>query len=473
MKRVLVDLAGNEVRTLVRGDRKALANQHAKLAPGDPFEVEVVRRMFRSYADGASLTTIAAALAADQVSSSKGSRWTPATVLYALRNEAYAGAVVYRHRDGQKPSQLVDLEERDSERFVRCVNAHPAIVERPLWESVQARLRAVSTRKTPSMLFQELHAARALWEQSDRISEEVVSVSDFRGGYGRPDSEIIGAKHVNAAVEKMIASIGETMLVTPFEDGYLLDHLLHLGIRVSLPHARYGGLRWSFPFTGRETEDLVLGLAFSPPPLVEHVETLVFRPSSKQARYASRPVLDSTAHRGLRQTRFPAVGAPLPPIRNAFRFRGVCAEMRFLEVVKGRPRICLSAVARELGWPAAATRTLYRKLDIRGESLPALTNGRGGKRLTVTCPHCLKKRSLRAKVVLSLKTDVCFECLHRPPTLTKNRFVAVCPDCGKRRLVPPWEAVKLSAGLETPCHACTMEKGRSLGRAVLASRRSS
>lgn len=36
-------------RLLVRGQRKSIQNQRVTLAPGDPKEVAVVRRMFRSF----------------------------------------------------------------------------------------------------------------------------------------------------------------------------------------------------------------------------------------------------------------------------------------------------------------------------------------------------------------------------------------------------------------------------------------
>lgn len=124
------------------------------------------------------------------------------------------------------------------------------------------------------------------------------------------------------AIQAVADSLRPEWLVTPFEDGYLLDHLLYVVIRISLPHARFGGLHWSFPFSGEEPQDVILGLAFAPPPLVEHVETFVFRASRiGKSPHTARPLLDrkgtSPTHR-----RLPAGESFPEPLRSALRFRG-------------------------------------------------------------------------------------------------------------------------------------------------------
>lgn len=465
MRRVLVDDAGIELRTLAPGDRKALSNQRVKLASGDPSLVAIVRRIFSAYAGGATVPRIAADLVAERTPSSKGSVWTPAMVSYVLQNEAYAGTLVYRYRNGDKPSALLNLRDGPSDRIVRCENAHPALIERHLWDSVQARIRGASQRRTDAMLLDDLRAARLRWRPGKRPPKEVITANDLRCGYGTPDGDVITPRRVTEAVTKLFAGISVGMHVTPFEEGFLLDHMLYVGVRFSLPHARLAGLHWSFPFLGEEREDVVLGLAFAPPPIVEHVETFLFRVSQFKHRTKTvHPVLDA----GLKTqnfARFPAATPPIEALRHAIRFRGTRAEERLLAGLRGRARVSLDATAAELSWPVAATRTLYRKLEIRGEAVPPLTNARVGRRLTVTCPHCLRTRSLAPAVVLSLKTDVCFECLHRPPSITPNRLVAECPECGARRLLWRSEAAARSAGLQSLCRRCSMAQGRAARRA--------
>ena len=465
MRRVLVDDVGTEIRTLARGDHKALSNQRVKLAPGDAAQVEVVRRIFTMYGvEGETTSSIVDRLNAEGVPSSKQSRWTSCMVSYVLQNDAYNGALVYWIRNGDRPSELLNLRDSSSERMVRCENAHPAIVDRALWNAVQARLRAASNRRTDAMLLDDLRAHRARWRPGQCAPEEVATGRELRRGYGRPDVEIITPVKVGEAEAALFRAIGEQMHVTPFEGGYLLDHLLHVGVAVSLPHARFSGLHWFFPFTGEEQEDVILGLAFSPPPVVEHVETFFFL-ASRFLRHAHNalPVLDPAA-KAQPYRRLAPEESPVPLLRHAIRIRGKRAEAHLMETLRGRTRISLEGIAEELGWPVESTRTLYFKLEIRGEAVPPLKNGRVRRRLTVTCPHCLRTRSLAPEVVLSLTTDVCFECLHRPPVITPNKLVAVCPECGARRLLRPAEVASLSSGLATRCRSCSMERGRAAGR---------
>jgi len=461
LRRVLVDQAGHEGRTLLPSDRKALSNERVRFAIGDAREVAVVRRIFHAYRDGLSISAIAANLVANHIPSSKHSRWTPAMVSYVLQNEAYAGTLVYRFRNGERRSALLNLRDSASDRVVRCEHAHPAIVDQELWDTVQGRLRATTARRTDAMLLAELHAARARWQPSKRPITESVTAADFRTGYGKTDTAIISARKVARAISALLGPVESLLHVTPFEDGYLLDHLLHIGFRSSLPHARFGGLHWSFPFTGAETEDVIIGLGFAPPPRVEHVETFVFRASRfRKGAHTVHPLLSTTRTTKL-HARFPAGILPIDVLRHAIRFRGKRAEQHLLQFLQGRARVSLAAVAKELSWPCDATRTLYRKLELRGEAVPPLNNRRVGRRLTVTCPHCLRNRSLAPAVVLSLQTDVCFECLHRPPVMTTNRLVAECPGCGARRLLRNHEVATRSSGLQTPCHKCS---GIRLGR---------
>ena len=464
MKRVLVDSAGNTLGTLKHGDHKALSNQRVKMAPGDPSQVAVVRRIFEEYATGASVAGLATHLVADGIPSAKGGVWTPATVSFVLQNEAYAGNVVYRFRNGESRSDLLNLRDGPSERVVRCENAHPAIIEPSLWNRVQERLRATSVRRTDAMLLDELRAARTRWRKGRRVPKETVDPSALRHGYGKSDAEIITPRKVTEAIEAVVHSLRPEWLVTPFEDGYLLDHLLHVGFRVSLPHARFGGLHWSFPFSGEEPQDVILGLAFAPPPLVEHVETFVFRASRiGKSPHTARPLLDrkgtSPSHR-----RLPAGDSLSEPLRSALRFRGKRAEELLLTSMRGKDRVSLVRLAAELSWPVHSTRTLYRKLELRGEEIPALTTGGVGRRLKVTCPHCLRTRSLAPEVVLELKTDVCFECLHRPPVITPNRLVAECPACGARRLLTPSEVAQRSEGVKSLCQSCSRIRVGDLAR---------
>lgn len=245
MKRVLVDSGGNALGTLEHGDHKTLSNQRVKMAPGDPAQVAVVRRIFEEYVAGTSLADIATSLVADGIPSSKGSVWAPGTVSFVLQNEAYAGNVVYRYRNGETRSDLLNLRDGPSDRVFRYENAHPAIIEPSLWTRVQDRLRATSARRTDAMLLDELRVARNRWRKGRRVPKETVDPSALRHGYGKPDTEIITVGKVAEAIQAVVASLRPEWLVTPFDGAFLFDHVLQFSEVVleahwftSLRHAR-------------------------------------------------------------------------------------------------------------------------------------------------------------------------------------------------------------------------------------------
>lgn len=458
MCRVLVDGSGQVIRVLAPGDRKALASQRVKLAPGDPAQVFVVERIFKTYVlEQRNLTGVVAALDGDGAADSKDRTWTVCSVSRILRNEAYAGNLVYRIRRGEAPAKLRNLEGSPTDRIVRCEGAHQPLIPAQLWRSAQERLHATSRHRSDADLLDALRVARTQWRPAYLKPREIVTAADLREGYGRPDAEYIGKRALQAAAS-LLGALRPRMNVTRFEGGWLIDHLLHLGFTASLPHAGLGGLRWRFRFTGEETEDGILGLGFSPPPLVRHVETYLFRTARRRRREA-RPMV--AAERSGEYRRITAIQQLERVLRHAIRRRSKRAERQFLLAVCDKEKVSLASVAHRLGWPVGAARTLYRKLDLRGESLPPMHGGKVAAKLRVTCPQCLRVRSLFPKVARELGTDVCFECLHRPPEHTPKRLAAVCPQCGARRFLTASGVAKRSAGLETPCLRCSLAKARN------------
>ena len=252
-----------------------------------------------------------------------------------------------------------------------------------------------------------------------------------------------------------------------FAGGWLLDHLLHVTVLFSLPHSRFGSLHWSFPFTGDEEADAILGLGFSPPPKVAHVETYWFR-CFKWRPHVARPLLGSG--NGV-YVRLADEGHLIGRIQHALRYRGKRAVERFLSAVRERHTLNLGVLAADLGWPPKATRNLYRKLEIRGVKLPPLGNNRPARTILVICPHCGRTRHLSPSVALNLDTDVCFECLHRPPLRRPNPLVARCPRCGAKRLIQPRRLKERPGALTTLCRACNLAQGRARGIEWSKSRR--
>lgn len=98
LRRLLIDRDGNHKQLLQAGEHKSITTDRIVLVPGDPAEVETVKRIFALAAKGESNPAIAALLNNEGVPSPKGGRWGTPTIRSILRADRYVGANVYnRH----------------------------------------------------------------------------------------------------------------------------------------------------------------------------------------------------------------------------------------------------------------------------------------------------------------------------------------------------------------------------------------
>lgn len=89
-----------------------------------PEEAEIVREIYRMYADGMNTTEIVAVLNARGLKTSRGARYNKNSLHTILRNERYAGVYIWKD--------------------VRVDGGIPAIISRELFEEVQERLKKVA-----------------------------------------------------------------------------------------------------------------------------------------------------------------------------------------------------------------------------------------------------------------------------------------------------------------------------------------
>ena len=122
----------------------------------DPEQAEVVRRVFRMYAEGQSTRTIAAALNADGIPSPRGKLWTSVTINGhrqrrhgLLNNEVYRGKLLYgRTRVGKDPdTDKRRAKMRPASKWLVTDVPEWRIVGDELWEAVQARRQAGHHRR--------------------------------------------------------------------------------------------------------------------------------------------------------------------------------------------------------------------------------------------------------------------------------------------------------------------------------------
>jgi DNA invertase Pin-like site-specific DNA recombinase len=134
-----------------------------KLKPGDPLPIRVVRWLFETYADkDVSLWWLTQELERRGVRSPRGQAlWGRMTVRNILRNRAYVGDRVWNQEHKGSYHALVngDIQPRNKrlnrrtrtppEEWIIVEQTHEPLIDRDLFERVQARLQANQTRTTP------------------------------------------------------------------------------------------------------------------------------------------------------------------------------------------------------------------------------------------------------------------------------------------------------------------------------------
>lgn len=105
-----------------------------------PDQAEVVKMIFEWYADGIGTTTIADKLNAMHIPAPEGGEWVTASIPPMLRNHHYLGMVRWNHRPTVKKIEAgeVIVSRPRAEDFLIYDGKHPAIIDRELWDRVQA-----------------------------------------------------------------------------------------------------------------------------------------------------------------------------------------------------------------------------------------------------------------------------------------------------------------------------------------------
>jgi site-specific DNA recombinase len=118
-----------------------------KLELGPAEEIEVVQRIFRLRADGLGRRLIVQDLTKNNVAPPRrGGHWNPSQIAAMLTRETYIGNMVIGKDKKGKFTHVTD-------EIIRFDNAHPAIIDRDLWNRVQAvkkEARPMPGRRSPT-----------------------------------------------------------------------------------------------------------------------------------------------------------------------------------------------------------------------------------------------------------------------------------------------------------------------------------
>ncbi|MCP4620659.1 MAG: recombinase family protein [Bradyrhizobium sp.] len=135
LRRLLLDENDRPKTVLQFKQRKNIKSDRIVLVPGPKSEVNVVQRIFTSFAiQKKSRTQIATELNAKRIPNAQGKPWSMLTVSNTLKNEAYIGNVVYNRRSmklGQRPVR------NPPEMWVRRDHAFQPIISPALFAKAQ------------------------------------------------------------------------------------------------------------------------------------------------------------------------------------------------------------------------------------------------------------------------------------------------------------------------------------------------
>ena len=141
--RLEIDPAGNPVRVMNRSCDWKSNKMHRVVLTPSPSQSAVVRGIFEIYEKGTGLNLIVQKLNQEKVPAPRGRYWSKTMVHYLLRNRSYLGERIYNKRSykAYRRGERVSMAN-PQEAWVIKENAHPPIIDRGLFERVQAVRRA-------------------------------------------------------------------------------------------------------------------------------------------------------------------------------------------------------------------------------------------------------------------------------------------------------------------------------------------
>ncbi len=173
LRRQLITAHGQVRQLMQRGDRKAVIDERVVLVPGPRDEVQQVRTIFEWFAhERASLTSIVQRLRVGQVPLPQHvPRWTTVVVRAMLLNERYIGTMLFNKSTSSLSTHTVPTPV---EAWVRVPDAFPALFDRTLFDSAQARLQADPRCANQASLVERLGT---LYAMHGKLSSSILATS--------------------------------------------------------------------------------------------------------------------------------------------------------------------------------------------------------------------------------------------------------------------------------------------------------
>ena len=272
MHRLLLDEQKKPVRVLIRGEHKAIHNQRTTLTPGDEREVDTILEIFKLFVNKhRPPDAIAAMLNQRQIPSPGKSAWTRSAVYAILRNEIYAGTMVWNKTSQKLNTKSIHNLPAD---WVRTEEAFQPIVPMPLFAQAQQIIHEqeeILRRKYSDA--DMLSRLNELYRQYGTINhgliasnDEMVSparyISRFHSlnmAYQAMFGEVI-AKRKTEIVEQVRTLVHK---VDSQDDFIVINGYASMHIQPCVPFPCGYEAYWAFRPDTREKVDLTLGVPLS------------------------------------------------------------------------------------------------------------------------------------------------------------------------------------------------------------------
>jgi DNA invertase Pin-like site-specific DNA recombinase len=268
MQRLLLDEKREPVGILEPGQRKSIQNQRVTLVEGDPAAIIVIQRIFHEFvALGHSEHRVAEGLNADEILSPGGHRWSAGMIVERLRNEKYAGTMVY-NKTSQKlktPTHVNPPEE-----WVRTQRAFDGLVPYELFARAQQLLADRRKKYRSEEMLKQLDALYrryGLFRSSLlRLLDDGPSPATFGQRFGGLDLAFqqMNRDACDRARELVHERIRQHVpAVLPYSDFLVLDQRLTVSVQPAVPVPHGYAAYWPFRPDNRHVIDLTLGVLLS------------------------------------------------------------------------------------------------------------------------------------------------------------------------------------------------------------------
>ncbi len=272
MRRLLLDEQKQPVRVLKRGEHKAIHNQRTTLTLGDASEVEAIREIFKLFVSRhRPPDAIATMLNGRQIPSPGQSAWTRSTVNAILRNEIYAGTMVWNKTSQKLNTKIIHNVPAE---WVRTEQAFEPIVPKALFDQAQQIIHAAEEillrRHSDADMLSKLMAQ---YQQYGTINQSLIAAD---AEMVSPARYIHRFQSLNMAFQAMFGDViakkkaeitEQVRAMVPKmdcrDDFIVINEYASMHIQPSVPFPCGYEACWSFRPDKRDKVDLTLGVPLS------------------------------------------------------------------------------------------------------------------------------------------------------------------------------------------------------------------